>query len=162
MRTKTQDIEVAVNERLKKIFDQLNERGKNYSNSKFEYKDECIEDSEEADMSTQFLRVQKNQFDYLKQHLERYVNTLPLFGFNSGKFDLNLIKSYLIPSFIRDKEHETSFIKKANDFISFKFGDLQVLDLMKFLGGPTTLGFFSKPIKLAKRKNCFPMMGLII
>ena len=30
MRTKCQDIEVAVNERIKKIFDQLNERGKNY------------------------------------------------------------------------------------------------------------------------------------
>ena len=29
MRTKFQDIEVAVNERMKKIFDQLNERGKN-------------------------------------------------------------------------------------------------------------------------------------
>ena len=31
MRTKFQDIEVAVNERMKKIFDQLHERGKNYS-----------------------------------------------------------------------------------------------------------------------------------
>ena len=29
MRKKIQDIEVAVNERMKKIFDQLNERGKN-------------------------------------------------------------------------------------------------------------------------------------
>ena len=60
MRTKLQDIEVAVNERMKKIFDQLNERSKNCSNNKHEYEDECIGDSEEADMSTQFLRVQKN------------------------------------------------------------------------------------------------------
>ena len=30
MRTKLREIEVAVNERIKKIFDQLNERGKNY------------------------------------------------------------------------------------------------------------------------------------
>ena len=78
MRTKFQDIERAVNERMKKIFDQLNERGKNYSSNKFEYKDECIEDSEEADMSTQFLRIQKNQLIDLKQHLERYINTLPV------------------------------------------------------------------------------------
>ena len=60
MRKKFQDIEVAVNERMKKIFDQLNERDKNYSSNKFEYEDECIEDSEEADMSTQFLRIRKN------------------------------------------------------------------------------------------------------
>ena len=36
MRTKFQDIERAVNERMKKIFDQLNERGKNFSSNKFE------------------------------------------------------------------------------------------------------------------------------
>ena len=69
MRKKFQDIEVAVNERIKTIFDQLIERGKNYSSNKFEYEDECIEDSEEADMSTQFLRIQKNELIDLKQHL---------------------------------------------------------------------------------------------
>ena len=160
-RTKFQDIEVAVIERMKKIFDQLNERGKNYSINKFEYKDECIEDSEEADMSTQFLRIQKNQLIDLKQHLKRYVNTLPVFGFNSSKYDLNLIKSYLLPYLIRDKEQETSVIKKANDFISFKFGDVQFLDKMKFLGGQLLWTPFSKPIKLAKRKDSFLMAGFI-
>ena len=69
MRTKFQDIEVAVTERMKKIFDQLNEHGKNCSSNKFEYEDEFFEDSEEADMSTQFLRIQKNQLIDLKQNL---------------------------------------------------------------------------------------------
>ena len=147
LRTKFQDIERAVNERVKKIFDQLNERGKIFSSNKFEYEDECIEDSEEADMSTQFLRIQKNQLIDLKQHLERYMNTLPVFGFNSGRFDLNLIKSYLIPYLIFDKEQEISVIKKANDFISFKLGDVQFLNIMKFLGGATTLDSFLKGYK---------------
>ena len=120
MRKKFQDIEVAVNERMRKIFDQLNERGKNFSSNQFEYEDECIEDSEEADMSTQFLRIQKNQLIDLKQHLERYINTLPVFGFNSGRYDLNLIKSYLIPYLIRDKEQKTSVFKKANDLLSLE------------------------------------------
>ena len=40
---------------MKKIFDWLNERDKNFSSEQFEYEDECIEDSNEADMSTQFL-----------------------------------------------------------------------------------------------------------
>ena len=120
MRKKFQDIEVAVNERMRKIFDQLNERGKKFSSNQFEYEDECIEDSEEADMSTQFLRIQKNQLIDLKQHLERYINTLPVFGFNSGRYDLNLIKSYLIPYLIRDKEQKTSVFKKANDLLSLE------------------------------------------
>ena len=58
------------------------------------------------------MRIQKNQLIDLKQHLERNVNTLPVFGFNSGRFDLKLIKSFLIPYLIRDKEQETSVIKK--------------------------------------------------
>ena len=98
-------------------------------------------------MSTQFLRIQKNQLIDLKQHLERYMNTLPVFGFNSGRFDLNLIKSYLIPYLIFDKEQEISVIKKANDFISFKLGDVQFLNIMKFLGGATTLDSFLKGYK---------------
>ena len=156
MRKKFQDIEVAVNERMKEIFDQLNERGKSFSSNKFEYEDESIEDSEEADMSTQLLRLQKNQLIDSKQHLERCVNTFFVFGFNSGRYDLNLIKSYLIPYLIRDKEQETSVIEKANDFISFKFGDVQFLDIMKFLGGATTLESFLKAYKASETKGFFP------
>ena len=155
MRKKFQETEVAVNERMKNIANQLNERGKNYSSNKFEYKDECIEDSEEADMSTQFLRIQKNEINDLKHHLERYINTLPVFVFNSGRYDLNLIKSYLIPYLTPDKEQETSVNKKANDFISFKFGDVQFLDIMKFLGGATTLDSFLKAYKASETKAFF-------
>ena len=107
-------------------------------------------------MSEQFLRIQKNQLIDLKQHLKRYVNTLPVFGFNSGRYDLNLIKSYLIPYLIRDKEKETSVIKKANDFIYFKFGDVQFLDIMKFLGGANTLDSFLKAYKASETKGFFP------
>ena len=107
-------------------------------------------------MSTQFFRVQKNQLIDLKQHLERYVNTLPVFGFNSGRYDINLIKSYLIPYLIRDKEQGTSVIKRANDIIPFKFGDVQFLDKMKFLGGATTLESFVKAYKASETKGFFP------
>ena len=106
-------------------------------------------------MSTQFLRIQKNHIIDLKQHLERYLNTLPVFEFNSGRYELNLSKSYLIPHLIRDKEQETSVIKKANGLISFKFGDVQFLDIMKFLGGATTLESFLKAYKTSETKGIF-------
>ena len=86
-------------------------------------------------MSTQFLRIQKNQLMDLTQHLERYVNTLPVFGFNNRRCDLNLINSCLIPYLIFNKEIEPAVNKKANDFISFKFGDVQFLDILKLLEG---------------------------
>ena len=43
--------------------------------------------------STQFLQIQKKQLIELQDHLERFCNVLPIFGFNSAKYDLNLIKS---------------------------------------------------------------------
>ena len=129
MRTKFQDVERVVNERMSEIFQELNERCRNHSTESFEYEKDCIGDTEETDMSTQFLRMQKNQLIDLKQSLERYVNTLPVFGFNSGRYDLNLIKSYLIPYLIKDKEAEPMVIKNANDFISFKFGDIHFLEI---------------------------------
>ena len=52
-----------------------------FSSNKFEYKDECIDHSEESGMSTQFLcqhRLKKNQLIDLKQRFERYVNTSPV------------------------------------------------------------------------------------
>ena len=101
---------------MKKIFD---ERSKNYSSIITEYEDECFEDSEEADISTQLLRIQKNQLIDLKQHLERYVNTLIVFEFNSGRYDLNLIKSYLIPYLFRDKNKKhLSSKKQMNLYLS--------------------------------------------
>ena len=42
----------------KKSFDQLDELGKNYSSNIFEYEDKCIEDSDKADTSIQFLLIQ--------------------------------------------------------------------------------------------------------
>ena len=57
---------------------------------------------------------------------------------------------------IRYKEQETSVIKKANDFISFKSGYVQFLDIMKFLGGATTVDFFLKAYKASETKEFFP------
>ena len=47
--------------------------------------------------STHFVQIQKNQSIHLQETLERNCNVLPVFGFNSAKYDLNLIKSPLLP-----------------------------------------------------------------
>ena len=78
------------------------------------------------------------------QHLERYTNTQPVFAFDSDQYDVNFIKSYLIPLIINEKENETSVMKKANDLVSFKFGEVQLLNIVKFLVEATTLDSFLK------------------
>ena len=106
--------------------------------------------------STQFLQIQKNQLIDLQESLEGRCNVLPVFGFNSAKYDLNLIKSYLLPILVNERDIEPTVIKKANQFISFKFGDIQLLDIMNFLGGATSLDSFLKAYKTSETKGFFP------
>ncbi|XP_075263345.1 uncharacterized protein LOC142354893, partial [Convolutriloba macropyga] len=155
MQTKFASIQEIIESRVKAIFEKLNER-KGRTNPAFDFEDECIEEEEEADMSTQFLQMQKNQLLDLQQHFELYINTLPVFGFNSGKYDLNLIKSYLLPYLIHERDIQPTVIKKANHFVSFKFGDVQFLDILNFLGGATSLDSFLTAYKTSETKGFFP------
>ena len=94
--------------------------------------------------------MQKNQLIDLQEHLELYCNVLPVFGFNSAKYDINLIKSYLLPILINERNLEPTVIKKANQFVSFKFGVVQLLGILNFLGGATSLDSF---LKAYNRRN---------
>ena len=86
------EVETAIKIKLCAILEQLNQRRKQaegVSNSA----DHCmVEEEEEKDLSTQLPQMQKNQLMDLQEHFERYCNVLPVFGFNSAKYDINLIK----------------------------------------------------------------------
>ena len=149
------EIETAIKSKLTRTLESLNER-RCRNQRVFGFEDHCFEDdNEEKDASTQFLQMQKNQLIELQEHLERYCNVLPVFGFNSAKYDINLIKSSLLPILINERNMEPIVIKKANQFVSFKFGDVQLLDIMNFLGGATSLDSFLKAYKTAETKGFF-------
>ena len=117
---------------------------------------ECLEDYQGTGACTHYLRIRKNQLIDSFQHLERYTNTLAVFGFNNSLFDIKFFKSYLIPyqpSFINEQEIEHPVIKKASDIFSFKHRDIRLLDNMTFLCGATRLNSFqklTKPLRLKK------------
>ena len=101
-------------------------------------------------------RYKKKQLFDLQESLERYCNVLPVFGFKSAKYDLNLIKSYLLPILVNERDIEPTVIKKANQFISFKFGNIQLLDIMNFLAGATSLDSLLKSYKFSETKGFLP------
>ena len=73
--------------------------------------------------STQFLQLQKTQLIGMRELLERFCEVLPMFGFNSAKHDLKLVKSFLLTNLIYKRDIEPTVFKKASQFIPFKFGD---------------------------------------
>ena len=149
------EVETAIKIKLCAILEQLNQR-RNRAERVSNFVDDCIVEQEEKDLSTQFLLMQKNQLIDLQEHFERYCNVLPNFGFNIAKNDINLIKSYLLPILVNERDFETTVIKKGNQFVSFKFGDIQLLDIMNFLGGATSLDSFLKAYKTKETKGFFP------
>ena len=149
------EVETAIKIKLCAILEQLNQR-RNRAERLSIFLDDCIVEEEEKDLLTQFLQMQKNQLIDLQEHFERYCNVLPVFGFNSAKYDINLTKSYLLPILVNERDIEPTVIKKANQFVSFKFGDIQLLDIMNFLGGATSLDSFLKAYKTKETKGFFP------
>ena len=131
-------METSIKIKLGNIFEKLTQRHNRREQADL---DDC---DDETCTSTQFLKIQRKQLIDLQEHLERYCNVLPGFRFNSAKYDLNLIKSNLSPILVNERNIEPTVIKNANHFVSFKPGDIQLLDIMNFLGGATSLDSFMK------------------
>ena len=110
MKLKFLEVETAIKSKLTRTLQSLNER-RCRNQQVFEFEDQCFEDdNEENGALTQVLQMQKNQLIELQEHLERYCNVLPVFGFNSAKYDINLIKSYLLTILINGRNMEPTVI----------------------------------------------------
>ena len=84
MKLKFFEVEAAFKIKLCKILEQQKQRH-NSAETVTDFVHDSIVDSEEQDLSTQFLQMQKNQIIDSLEHFERYCNVLLLFGFKSAK-----------------------------------------------------------------------------
>ena len=71
---------------------------------------------------------------------------------------MNLIKSCLLPVLVNEQDSEPTVIKKANQFVPFKFGDIQLFDIMNFFLtlDATSLDSFLKGEKTKETTGFFP------
>ena len=143
-------IETTIKSRFARVLEVLNQR---CSHSV----DIDTEEDISENSSTQFLQMQKNQLIDLQENIERYCNTTPVSGLNSAMYDINLVESISLPNLINERDIERTVIKIANQFVSLKFGNIQLLDLLNFLGGATNLdSFLLLTQKTSKTNGFFP------
>ena len=88
MKLKLFEVETAFTIKVCKILQQLKQRH-NREETVTDFVDVCIVDSEEQNLSKQFLQRQRNQIFNSLEHFERYLKELLVFGFNSAEYDLN-------------------------------------------------------------------------
>ena len=99
--------------------------------------------------------MQKNYLIGLQEHFEPCCNVLSVFGSNSLKWDNIMIQWFLLPILVIVRDIEPTVLEKANQFVYFKFGDIEQLDIMNFPGGATSLGSFLKAYKTNETKDFF-------
>ena len=88
----------------------------------------------------------KNKLDdFLKEHI--------VLGFNSGKYDINVVKVYLLKSL---HPGITFTIKKNNDYMCIKTKELKFLDMKNYLAAGTSYDQFLKAYGVQVRKFFFP------
>ena len=105
------DIETTISIKLGSILEILTQR---HIRREQAHLDDC---DKETCTSTQFLQIQKKQLIDLQDRLERYCNVLPIFGFNSAKYDLNLIESYLLHILVNERNIEPTVKKSESVYL---------------------------------------------
>ena len=110
----------------------------------------------DEDLEIRRLRSELRVISKLRQDFENYYSTIPVFGFNSSRYDLNLIKEYLLHHLLLEKNVIPKVIRMGNKYIGMNFLGLQFLDILNFLGGATTLDNFLKAYGASEEKGFFP------
>ena len=129
------------------------------------------EDDEEVDIGN----TKTNPYKTLIGQLLGWLHQLPVIGFNSGKYDLNVIKQFFIPYLLKpskqddngedideeeeddDDDYETRFvIKRQNTFMCFTTKKLKFLDITSYLAPGFSYDKYLKAYGCELQKGHFP------
>ena len=85
---------------------------------------------EEAESEANADESKTNPFNTLAGQLHGWLHQLPVIGFNSGKYDLNMIKRSFVPLLI---SNNAAVIKRQNTYMCLYTDKLKFLDMVNFL-----------------------------
>jgi hypothetical protein len=98
----------------------------------------------------------KASFEHLSDELDKWLRRTVVLGFNSGKFDLNLIRQYLFPYFLQHGIEIQHIIKKNNDYLSVTTERLVFLDIKNYIAAGTSYRKWIESYKITQTKGFFP------
>jgi len=106
-------------------------------------------------------KIMLNQLNSLRNKFERYCSEIPVLGFNSGRYDINLIKSKIIASLHMEKSKNYFVVKKNNRYCCISNSEFKFLDVTQFLSPDVDYkgflkAFLSKNAVHELRKGFFP------
>ena len=148
------DIRTTIRIKLCSILEKLTQRHNRRESARF---DMSQDDSDnEICASTHFLQIRRNQLIEVQESLDRYCNVLTVFGFNSAKYDPKLIKAYLLPILVNERDIEPTLVKKANQIHLIQIWWYSVIGYNELSWRSNKLWFILEGIQNFWDKSIFP------
>ena len=92
-----------------------------------------------ADIDQTLSDITQNDFAHeshplhkLKEKLDQRLRVLTLCGFNSGKYDLNLVRAYLF-KWLKQAGYQPSIIKRDNNYLMISTNKFRFWDISNFI-----------------------------
>ena len=89
----------------------------------------------------------------LEKQLQTWLRQLPVIGFNSGHYDLNVVKKFFVPLLIHNN---AAVIKRQNTFMCFSTTNLKFLDVTQYLAPGVSYDKYLKAYGCELQKGHFP------
>ena len=117
-----------------------------------------VEGTSEEEDDTDLKKCKKLPAELLKKELEEYLRELPVpvLGFNSGRYDLNVIKKHLYTELEAAGDNFKHIVKKAGSYMSMSTGMLKFLDISNYLAPGYSYDTFFKAYECNETKGFFP------
>ena len=139
------------------VLDELNAR-------KHAWEEETKEEEEEEEAE----EGRNNPYKTLIEQLLGWLRQLPVIGFNSGRYDLNVVKKFFIPYLLKPSKQDDNdaddeavdeiriVIKRQNTFMCFATKKLKFLDICNYLAPGFSYAKYLTAYGCAQQKGHFP------
>ena len=97
----------------------------------------------------------RHPLDRVKKKYEDWLKQMPVIGFNSGSYDLNLIKPHLI-QVLSVMDPVEFVVKRCNNFMCLSTAKLRFLDVRNYLAPGFSYANYLKAYKCSEEKGYFP------
>ena len=111
---------------------------------------------QEAEDVNLYVKIMRSKIEQISNKFDSYCSQLPVLGFNSGKYDLNLTKRYICRHLHMEEKENTYTIKKNNAYFCVANNDFVFLDITNFLSPGTSYSSFLKAFEIEEQKGFFP------
>ena len=113
-------------------------------------------EEQDAEDTRLYVRIMKKKLQETSNRFDIYCSQLPVLGFNSAKYDLNLVKRYICRHLCMHEDDHAYTVKRNNAYFCIANEHFRFLDITNFLAAGSSYSSFLKAFDIVENKGFFP------